>query len=368
MRLMFSGVPVEKLESVGPKFFDKTVREHLEEPTWDMERMGYLIDQSILNELVKLETNAPKDIMSHIIGHQLFDDESVDLLHERVNEIDFLKKLKSEPASFWVALVKKYFTTPSATVIGVPDEGLVDKIAKEEDDRIAAQCKKLGKDGLKEQERKLEEAIKENTANHPSAELLDQLIVKDLEAFDRFPVQSLTSEDSLTPQQSAFLSQFPFHANLHNCPTKFVEIFILLDSSNLSAEDRSLLFLYTDLLFESPAMIDGVLTSADDVAKLFTKDLIDHSIQVGVSGFYDQLVSLRIKVGADKYPLIAKWAQIFTQVSYRIWETGTEYIFPGNRFRPLQNSNVCAEVGRRCPGQEERRVHCGFHCYRLVGL
>uniref|UniRef100_A0A1I7U966 Presequence protease, mitochondrial n=1 Tax=Caenorhabditis tropicalis TaxID=1561998 RepID=A0A1I7U966_9PELO len=314
MRLNFTGVPVEKLEEVAPKFFDKTVREHLEADHWDMERMGYLIDQSILNELVKLETNAPKDIMSHIIGHQLFDNEDVELLKKRTNEVDFLKKLKSEPASYWVELVKKYFTSNSATVIGVPDEELVDKIAKEEEDRIAAQCKKLGEEGLEEHGRRLEEAIKENTANHPSAELLDQLIVKELEAFDRFPVQSLTSESpSLTQQQSTFLSQFPFHANLHNCPTKFVEMFLLMDASNLSIEDRSLLFLYTDLLFESPAIIDGVETSADDVAKLFTKDLIDHSIQVGVSGLYDRFVNLRIKVGADKYPLIAKWAQIFTQ-------------------------------------------------------
>ncbi|CAI2348052.1 unnamed protein product [Caenorhabditis sp. 36 PRJEB53466] len=314
MRLNFAGVPVEKLELVGPKFFDKTVREHLEEPHWDMERMGYLIDQSILNELVKLETNAPKDIISHIIGHQLFDNGNVELLRKRTNEIDFLKKLKTEPAAYWVALVKKYFTAPNATVIGVPDEELVEKIAKEEENRIAAQCEKLGEDGLEEKGKILEEAIKENTANHPSAELLDQLIVKQLEAFDRFPVQSLTSgSPSLTPQQSVFLAQFPFHANLHNCPTKFVELNFLLDSSNMSIEDRSLLFLYTDLLFESPAMIDGVLTSADDIAKLFTKDLIDHSIQVGVSGLYDRFVSLRIKVGADKYPLLAKWAQIFTQ-------------------------------------------------------
>ncbi|CAL2036083.1 unnamed protein product [Caenorhabditis brenneri] len=314
MRLNFAGVPVEKLEEVAPKFFDKTVREHLEEANWDMERMGYLIDQTIQNEMVKLETNAAKDIISHVIGFQLFDNENVELLKKRTNEVEFLKKLKSEPASYWVELVKKYFTSKSATVIGVPDEDLVDKIAKEEEDRITAQCKKLGKEGLEKHGKLLEEAIKENTANHPSAELLDQLIVKELEQFDRFPVQSLTSDSSsLTSQQSNFLAQFPFHANLHNCPTKFVEMFLLLDSSNLSMEDRSLLFLYTDLLFESPAIIDGVLNSADDVAKLFTKDLIDHSIEVGVSGLYDRFVNLRIKVGVDKYPLIAKWAQIFTQ-------------------------------------------------------
>lgn len=135
LRLNFAGVPVEKLDECAPKFFDKTVREHLEEANFDMERMGYLIDQTILNELVKLETNAPKDIMSHIIGHQLFDNEDEELFKKRTNEIDFLKKLKSEPASYWVQLVNKYFTAPSATVIGVPNEELVDKVIMENRNR-----------------------------------------------------------------------------------------------------------------------------------------------------------------------------------------------------------------------------------------
>uniref|UniRef100_A0A8R1EC19 Peptidase_M16_C domain-containing protein n=1 Tax=Caenorhabditis japonica TaxID=281687 RepID=A0A8R1EC19_CAEJA len=37
LRINFTGVPVEKLENVASKFFDKTVREHLEESHWDME-------------------------------------------------------------------------------------------------------------------------------------------------------------------------------------------------------------------------------------------------------------------------------------------------------------------------------------------
>ncbi|CAI5445347.1 unnamed protein product [Caenorhabditis angaria] len=314
LRLNFTGVPIEKLELVAPKFFDKLVREHLEESKWDMERMGFLIDQTIQNELVKLETNAQKDIISHVIGHQLFDDWDMNLFQQRINEVDYLKKLKSEPASFWCGLVKKFFTSPNATVIGIPDEKLVDKIAEDEEKRLNEQRKKLGKAGLEQKKKELDAAIHENTANHPSAELLDQLIVKELESFDRFPVQSLTkSSSSLTPQQSAFLNQFQFHANLHNCPTKFAEVFVLLDSSKLTQEERSLLLLYNDLLFESPAIIDGVKYSAEEVAKLFTKDLIDHSIQVGVSGLFDRLVCLRMKVAAEKYAILAKWTQIFTQ-------------------------------------------------------
>ncbi|CAD6190284.1 unnamed protein product [Caenorhabditis auriculariae] len=314
VQLGFTGVPIEKLKEVAPKFFDKTLREHLEESTWDIERMGFLIDQTILAEFVKLETNAHQQIFSHVIDHQLFDEEDPNFLAKRANEVEYLKKLKSEPASFWAGLVKKYLTAPQVTVIGIPDEKLVDKISKEEKDRVKTQRETLGKEGLATKGAEIAEAIRQNTAEHPSAELLDQLIVRNLEAFERFPVQSLNKgSSSLTAHQSAFLDQFPFHANLHNCPTKFVEMFFLLDSTPLTLEQRSLLYIYTDLLFESPAVIDGVQHSAEDVAKLFTKDLIDHSIEVGVSGYYDRFVNLRIKVQAEKYPILAKWAQIFTQ-------------------------------------------------------
>ncbi|CAB3402179.1 unnamed protein product [Caenorhabditis bovis] len=314
IRLNFGGVPVEKLESVAPKFFDKTLREHLEPTNWDMERMGFLIDQTILNELVKLETSAQKDIAAHIIGHQLFDNNDTELLNKRFNEVEYLKKLKSEPATFWAELAKKYFTTPSATVIGVPDEALVNEIAQEEEKRIAAQRKKLGKDGLLQKKKEIEAAIKENTSQHPTHELLDKLMVKDLEDFDRFPVQSLTKDSAgLTSIQAKFLSQFPFDATLHNCPTKFVEATFLLDSADLTLEQRCLLLLYTDLLFECPAIVDGVQKTAEEVAKLSTKDLIDHSVQVGVSGYFDKLVNLKLKVGADKFHILSKWAQIFTQ-------------------------------------------------------
>lgn len=314
MRLCFSGVPIEKLDHVAGRFFDKTVQEHLEDSKWDLERMGFLIDQSIQNELVTQETGIHKDIFGHVIGHQLFDKEDTELLKTRLNEIDMLKKLRSEPASFWSGLVKKYFTAPQVTVIGVPDEKLVDEIAKEEEGRLKKQRTNLGKEGLAKKGKEIADAIHQNTAKKPSDEVLDKLIVKNLENLDRFDVQSVTkTTPRLTEKQSRFLSQFNFHANLHHLNSNFVELFLLFDSTDLMPEDRALLELYTELLFESPAIVDGKLRTAEEISKLFTADLVDHSVEVGVSGFYDRLVSIRIKVSVDKYPMLSKWARIFTQ-------------------------------------------------------
>ncbi|WKY03157.1 hypothetical protein Q1695_016451 [Nippostrongylus brasiliensis] len=261
-----------------------------------------------------MEKQPATQLFGHMIGHQLYDDND-EQLTIRMDELKLLRRLKSEPASFWSGLMKKYFTRPHVAVIGVPSEKMVDQIAKQEEARLDAQRSRLGKDGIKRCGKHIEEAIKENTAKKPGADILDQLIVKNLEAFHRFPVEAKSNrEGSATSQPVAkFLEQFPFPATVHNCPTKFVELFLLFDTSALKRELRAWLNLYTELLFESPAMIDGEVKSAEEVAKLYTKDLVDHSIGVGISSHFEKFLQLRIVVDAETgYQNLAKWAQIFT--------------------------------------------------------
>ncbi|KAK6010807.1 peptidase M16 inactive domain protein, partial [Ostertagia ostertagi] len=150
-----------------PLFMEKVVKEHLEDKTWDMERMGFLIGQSVKNELKKMEKHPATQLFGHMIGHQLYD-ENEDQLKTRMDE--------------------KYFTSPHVVVVGVPSEKMVEQVAKEEKTRLDKQRKELGKDGIKECGEKIQAAIKENTAKKPSAEVLNELIVRKLEEFDRFPV------------------------------------------------------------------------------------------------------------------------------------------------------------------------------------
>ncbi|CAB3402178.1 unnamed protein product [Caenorhabditis bovis] len=311
--LQFCGVPVSKVDEILSKIKNETIPNHLEASTWDMERMGFLIDQNILELKNKLETSPQNIIMEKVIRNQISDNDE-ELLKMRLLEIDYLRSLKSQPAAFWIELLRKYLLKPSVCVVAIPDGELVTKVAEEERKRIINQRERLGESGLLKKKNELDEAIKENASQHPTHELLDKLMVKDLEDFDRFPVQSLTKDSAgLTSIQAKFLSQFPFDATLHNCPTKFVEAIFLLDSGDLSLEQRCLLLLFTDLLFQSPAVIDGIQQSAEDVAKLSTKHLIDHSVNVGVSNQYNRFVSLTLKVETENFENLSKWVQIFLQ-------------------------------------------------------
>ncbi|PAV90374.1 hypothetical protein WR25_25809 [Diploscapter pachys] len=226
LTISFQGVPVEKLKECKAKLMSKTVPEYIKPESWDMDRMNSILDQEILNEQVKLETRVHKSLFGEIISHQLYDHGQEKLLVKRLNKVDTLQKLKAKPAEYWAQLVQTYLTGPSATVIGLPSEALVEKVAKTEKARLNAQRKALGKKGLEEKKNEIEQAIWENTHKKPDADLLKKMIVEKLEEFDRFEVKSVSNSDpsSLTEAEAKFLHQFPFHTTIHNCNTQFVEV------------------------------------------------------------------------------------------------------------------------------------------------
>lgn len=120
---------------------------------------------------------------------------------------------------------------------------MVEQIAADEKKRVSAQKKRLGSDGIKKSGDDIEAAIKENTANKPSKELLDEMIVKELEKFDRFPVVTFNNIEGYHSSSSVksdisgstvsgevnneFIKQFPFTTHVHNIPTNFVEVGLL---------------------------------------------------------------------------------------------------------------------------------------------
>lgn len=79
----------------------------------------------------------------------------------------------------------------------------------------------------------------------------------------------------------------------------------------MSKEDRNYLMLWSELMFQSPAYIDGTLLNYEEVAKLSTRDLVSNVISVGVSGVYDRFMSLKLRVDNRNFKNLTKWAEIY---------------------------------------------------------
>ncbi|KAI1724126.1 hypothetical protein Ddc_05332 [Ditylenchus destructor] len=303
----FSGVPTEKLEAVKDRFFDKTVADHTDAAVFDMERIGFLIDQSVKKCLSKLENNPGSMIFGALIGHQLYgeDEENSEQLRIRVNDVETYKKLKQEPPQFWQNLFSKTFKSGKLVcVMGEPSAEAVEEFSNKEDKRIEEQQKRLGKNGLVKCAETLERAIQENTANKPGDEVLRELIVKEFQKFNMFPVSTSTNATASQPGDN-FIDNLPFTAVLHTIPSDFVDMVLLVDSESVPVELRHYMLLWFELMFQSPAIVDGQVLGYEDISKLTTKDLVNNSITVGVSSYYDRFVD------AENYKNLAKWAEIY---------------------------------------------------------
>ncbi|KAK0417166.1 hypothetical protein QR680_012861 [Steinernema hermaphroditum] len=307
----FSGVPVDKLDLVKDRFFDKTLFEHADPAKFDMNRMLFLINQSILKCHTKMETDGHNQIFHTLIGHQLYGDHSLSEqdLHVRMNAVDTLKKLSTEPASFWSNLMQKYFGKPHVCVVGVPSEELVGVLEEKEQKRLDEQKKTLGKDGLLNCKNKLDCANKANTENKPTPDVLKELIVQDLEKFNVFDIK--LTDNFGNCDAPALIGKFPVPTYLHDGPSKFIELHVLMDTSEIPFELRKFLMLWFEVMFESPAMVDGKVLPYEQVSVLATKDLISQSIGLGVSGYFDRFVTMRVKVEAKQLDNAAKWLDIY---------------------------------------------------------
>ena len=79
-----------------------------------------------------------------------------------------------EPASYWLNVLNEYFiNSPVVVSKGIPSIEKNLKLAEKEKERIAKQIESLGEEGLKEKNRKLQEAISENEVKGISSKFLD---------------------------------------------------------------------------------------------------------------------------------------------------------------------------------------------------
>jgi Zn-dependent M16 (insulinase) family peptidase len=98
--------------------------------------------------------------------------------------------LKSWTSRQWTDLITKYYTAPAHIVIrGKPSAALQQKLEADEKERVAAQVKNLGPEGLAELEKKLAAAKEEHEQRIPE-DILTSFPVPDIKSISWISVQS----------------------------------------------------------------------------------------------------------------------------------------------------------------------------------
>lgn len=84
-------------------------------------------------------------------------------MDQRTNQIQALKKLETEPESYWLNLLKTYFLdSPFVLIKGIPSLKKRHELTEKEKNRVVKQIENLGKEGLQQKEKELQEAVAKN--------------------------------------------------------------------------------------------------------------------------------------------------------------------------------------------------------------
>ncbi|KAL3070178.1 hypothetical protein niasHT_039371 [Heterodera trifolii] len=120
-----------------------------------------------------------------------------------------------------------------------------------------------------------------------------------------------TSTNVVANLSDEFVDKFNFATILHYVPSDFFDVNIVFDTEAIPKDLLMFLPLWFQLIDHSPVIVDGRKQSCKIIAKQATRDLVSHSVSVGISGHYDRFVCFRLRTVAHNACNLAKWEKTY---------------------------------------------------------
>ncbi|KAL1738927.1 Metalloenzyme, LuxS/M16 peptidase-like protein, partial [Schizophyllum fasciatum] len=185
-------VPTELLDTFDEKL--KESFQNIVKTGIDMDRMRMVIDRDERQFRSKLESSKGDAFSDSLITDFLYGAEDGSDIKRTLEEDTWYTQLRAWDSKQWTDLLAKYYIDQHSIVLrGKPSASLVDKLEKDEKERIAKQVEALGPEGLKKAEQELEEAKAEHDKPIPT-EILNTFPVPDVKSIAWIPVQSVVQK------------------------------------------------------------------------------------------------------------------------------------------------------------------------------
>ncbi|KAI5704049.1 hypothetical protein M8J75_001491 [Diaphorina citri] len=268
----------------------------------DMTRLLTVIRRHRAECLTHIENNPHFCIASMAIGDMLYGNSKQDL-DQRLNQVEELNQLEREPLDFWVSLIRSFLVeAPHIVIRGVPSVEEQKRLAQEEDERLAARVKALGKSGLNEKNELLMKSTEENEKPPPN-EMLTCVPIPNINSINFHSIESFTS-NSAKQHPNFDVSNSPLFFQIDHIKTNFVYLFVLMDSSELSQELRFYLQLYFELIMESPVQRGDKTVPYEDVVAQLEADTVEpDKFHKGIQWIRELL--FETKLDADRIRIVA---------------------------------------------------------------
>eukprot|EP00474_Spongospora_subterranea_P004116 CRZ04574.1 hypothetical protein [Spongospora subterranea] len=285
--------------------------------TFDIERMRRLVGKSIREFYVTLEEQAHEFLAGKSIEVFLYGDAS-DISSE-LQADSLLLELQAATTNFWISILNdSIIDAPHVTVIGRPSSGLSVDMDRFECKRIEEQISLLGPSGLASCGAKLALAEQANAVPSPVS-LLESFIVPDISKVELVPLVSASNVGFETSHLSKQLSSLPFSLICDSIPTRFVELTTICSTETLPLEQRFLLELYAELIFESDVRLfpGNNVIALHDVITMLDQQAVSWVAHTGSSsspfscGSFSQSFQLGLKFPETTYTTAVNWMRTF---------------------------------------------------------
>ncbi|MBW0474952.1 hypothetical protein O181_014667 [Austropuccinia psidii MF-1] len=295
-----SSVPAQHLSSVGD-LLRKALAEEAE--AIDMDGLNSLIQREIFKTQQAMEVDPHGALQSDVILTFLYSDDNE--LMPLLNELKYYKAIAGWPSKTWSAFMKRWLVeSPSLTVIGQPSAELSEKLEYDAKQRVAANRKTYGPEGLKQLGEKLEHAQKLNNRPIPD-QLISQFPIPSLDSIKWIDVEVALANDGHSSGLQSLINQIdpvslPYFVQFNHIESRFLSIDIVLSPSDLPLELFPLLPIYIKSFFSLPIKRkDGTSLSCDEVARLLDLHTVEYAITPGAPT--RQSLKIHLTVESSKY-------------------------------------------------------------------
>merc|ERR1719495_1166344 len=246
----FENVPMQRIDEIVPKMesvFQRIVKDGPEK--FDIERIHNFIDREVVNHLKETENSPHLFVPDATVLDMLYGQEPRHL-KEFVLASNLNKQYREKNASFWVNLIDDVFVkTPKHYIKGIPSIKKQKQLVRDEEERLERQRKRLGEKGLKKMGQRIEAAIESQTL--PSKQVLNRVPLGDVNAIKFRPMSSFNRTQ---PSPLLDFKEIPFKMHIDDVDSKFVQLYLFMDTTVLTKRERQLLPLLLDTWLLSPIL------------------------------------------------------------------------------------------------------------------
>ena len=312
--IQFSLTSVEtgKLGEVEQRFFE--VLKDAMAKDLDMQFMKECIERQIRSW--KFQAEASVSVFTdYVIADFLFGSKDGSTLKKisALEQYDILMNWEQEQ---WREFIKKWISDAEhVSVLGKPSAAMSERLKADEEKRVEEQKARLGQEGLKRMQEKLDAAKTENDKEIPPA-LLARFKVP--------PTDSIHFVDTTTARAGSALKEgkpnnklqkiidedakeVPMYLHYEHIPSNFAQISLLISTKSLPIELLPLLSIYLESFFVLPIRRNGEVVEFEKVITELDRDTVGYGIDSGLRLGSIENIRISIQVEIEKYDIAINW-------------------------------------------------------------